>query len=122
MLVHNGDKDTPKTRITYQAPEAQKVYTGEATGTGDPEAVLRKRFSKKDSHPGHKLGEPKVIGVHDTKAEQRGAEQLGHEKQGANSANKKNPVGERNPNIEIYRKKTLEALGETFTNGKKKGC
>jgi RHS repeat-associated protein len=122
ILVHNG----AKTRITYTAPEYDAagnykgIYSGKATMRGaglDPQKVLDKRFSGKNHHPGHILGEPVLDDVHANHAQMRGREQLLHEKHGAASTNKNNPVGKNNKRIERYRQAAQKKYGETFKNG-----
>jgi hypothetical protein len=115
-LVHNGGDDS--TRITYTAPELDqggsptgKTYSGMATGTGTPQQVLNQRFSGSNHHPGQNLGDPEIDDVHDSRAQQRGREQMLHEEAGSNSSNKRNPVGPENPKKGLYNKAVQQKYG-----------
>jgi hypothetical protein len=104
-----------KTYQTYTKtnPKTGKVYSGRTGGTGTPQENVAKRDRY---HQKNKEGYDPAVRDKSSKSEAaiKGREQQIHEKYKAQgkSANKRNPVGPRNPKAEKYRKKAEKEFGK----------
>lgn len=118
-LLAGRKKSDDKLHITYtkKNPNTEKVYSGMASGNGNPETILRNRYN---SH--HRRGEgyqyPVLDKVSKNRDAIRGREQQlimqngGAQSQGGSSGNKINGISEKNKKRETYFKAAEEEFGK----------